>query len=72
MDRRLIEGATLWDFAVAIAALLDGLCLQYRIDPDGRAGRRHPDGERWTLFAVGAEALLSATPSRSIPPPTGR
>jgi AcrR family transcriptional regulator len=58
MHRRLIEGVSLWDFAVALAALLDGLCLQYRIDPEDVQDVWHPDGERWTLFAVGAEALL--------------
>ena len=58
MGRQVIDGATSWDFAVAIAALLDGLCLQYRIDP-----ARTPDiplaaGVRWSLFAAAADALL--------------
>jgi AcrR family transcriptional regulator len=58
MDRRIREGSTLMDFAVAVAALLEGLCLQYRISPE-----RTPDipvrgDTRWTLFAASAEALL--------------
>jgi hypothetical protein len=58
MGRRVIEGATLWDFAVAIAALLDGLCLQYRISPERTPDVPLADGARWTLFAAAAEALL--------------
>lgn len=58
MGRRPAPGVTLRDFAVATVALLDGLCLQYRISPD-----RTPDvplggDERWTLFAAAGEALL--------------
>jgi AcrR family transcriptional regulator len=58
MGRRLIEGATVWDFAVAIAALLDGLCLQYRISPSRTPDVALGDGARWSLFAASAEALL--------------
>jgi AcrR family transcriptional regulator len=58
MGRRLIEGATVWDFAVAIAALLDGLCLQYRISPARTPDVELDDGARWSLFAASAEALL--------------
>ena len=57
MGRRLVEGTTTWDFAVAVAALLEGLCLQYRISP-----ARTPDlplaSGRWTHFAAAAEGLL--------------
>lgn len=60
MHRRVRDGSSLTDFAVAVAALLEGLCLQYRISPS-----RTPDipvrgGVRWTLFAASAEALLFA------------
>ena len=60
MQRRIRDGSTIMDFAVAVAALLEGLCLQYRISPE-----RTPDvplgGEaRWSLFAASAEALLYA------------
>jgi hypothetical protein len=58
MDRRLIPGATVWDFAVAIASLLEGLCLQFRISADRTPDLPLPDGARWTLFAAAAEALL--------------
>lgn len=58
MGRRLIDGATVWDFAVSIAALLDGLCLQYRISPTRTPEVELDDGARWTLFAASAEALL--------------
>ncbi len=58
MGRTVVDGASLWDFAVAIAALLDGLCLQYRISPDRTPDVPLADGARWTLFAAAAEALL--------------
>lgn len=60
MGRRMVDGATTWDLAVAASALLEGLSLQYRIDP-GRVpdldlpGR---DPGAWSLFAAAAEALL--------------
>jgi AcrR family transcriptional regulator len=60
MGRRLRPGSTITEFTVAVAALLEGLCLQYRISPE-----RTPDvplrgDARWTLFAASAEALLYA------------
>lgn len=65
LGRRPIEGTDLTDLVVAVAALLDGLCLQYRISPD-----RTPDfevpaegsdtAESLSLFSVAAEALLLA------------
>ncbi len=58
MGRQLLDGTTIWDFAVAIAALLDGLCLQFRISPDRTPDVPLADGARWTLFAAAAEALL--------------
>jgi len=58
MGRRIIDGATSWDFAVAVAALLDGLCLQYRIDPARTPDVPLADGVRWSLFAAAALALL--------------
>jgi AcrR family transcriptional regulator len=70
MGRRVIEGASLWDFAVAIAALLDGLCLQYRISPDRTPDVPLADGARWTLFAAAAEALLFGF-TEPLDPPTG-
>lgn len=58
MGRRLVSGATLWDFAVAIAALLEGLCLQFSISPERTPDIALPDGARWSLFSAAAEALL--------------
>jgi AcrR family transcriptional regulator len=59
MGRRMVEGTTTWDLAVSIAALLDGLCLQYRISPDRTPELPLADGARWTLFAAAADALLA-------------
>ena len=58
MGRRVVQGASLWDVAVAVAALLDGLCLQYRISPERTPELPLADGARWTLFAAAADALL--------------
>jgi AcrR family transcriptional regulator len=58
MGRRLVPGATLWDFSVAIAALLEGLCLQFRISPERTPDIPLPEGARWSLFSAAAEALL--------------
>lgn len=58
MGRRMVQGATLWDLSVSIAALLDGLCLQYRISPERTPELPLADGARWTLFAAAADALL--------------
>ncbi|CAN5579730.1 hypothetical protein BH10ACT3_BH10ACT3_01760 [soil metagenome] len=60
MRREIRPGSSLTEFSVAVAALLEGLCLQYRISPD-----RTPDVPlggrvRWSLFAASAEALLMA------------
>lgn len=56
--RRLIPGVTIWDLTVLVSALLEGLCLQYRISPERTPELPRPDGSRWTLFAAAAEALL--------------
>ena len=59
MGRRMVDGATTWDLAVSVAALLDGLSLQYRISPDRTPELPLVDGARWTLFAAAADALLA-------------
>lgn len=60
MGRRPRTPTALQELAVAVGALLEGLCLQHRIDP-----ARTPDvpldrDRRWTLFAASADALLLA------------
>ena len=62
--RRLVPGVTIWDLAVLVSALLDGLCLQYRISPERTPELPRPDGSRWTLFAAAAEALLDGCTER--------
>jgi AcrR family transcriptional regulator len=57
--RRTRPGATLDDLTVAVAALLQGLCLEYRIDP-ARTPDVEIDGERVSMFATGTQALLEA------------
>jgi AcrR family transcriptional regulator len=58
--RRVRDRDSLWDLAVSVAALLDGLCLQHRISRDRTPDVVLPDGQRCSLFAIGAEALLVA------------
>ncbi len=60
MGRRIRDGSTLMDFAVAVAALLEGLCLQYRISPERTPDVQLGGDARWSLFAASAEALLYA------------
>lgn len=60
IGRRLHDGVTVWDFAVSVGALLEGLCLQYRIDPSRTPDLDLGDGARWSLFAAAAEGLLFA------------
>ncbi len=60
MGRRMRDGVTVWDFAVSVGALLEGLCLQYRIDPSRTPDLDLDDGARWSLFAAGADGLLLA------------
>lgn len=60
MGRRPRSEGALRDLTVELAALLEGLSLKYRVDPD-----RTPDlpplrGRRLTLFAAAADALLQA------------
>jgi AcrR family transcriptional regulator len=57
--RRTRSGATLEELTVAVAALMQGLCLEYRIDPS-RTPDLEIDGERVTMFATGTQALLEA------------
>ncbi len=56
--RRLADGATIWDLAVAIGSVLEGLCLQYRISPDRTPDLVHEDGHTSSLFAAATEALV--------------
>lgn len=58
--RAVDDEGQLWDLAVSIAALLDGMCLQHRISPERTPDLPLRDGQRWTLFAAAAEALLLA------------
>ena len=58
MARRFTNDDARWDLAVSLAALLEGLCLQYRIDPARTPELPTSDGTHRTLFAAGAEALL--------------
>jgi len=60
MGRRMRDGLSVWDFAVSVGALLEGLCLQYRIDPLRTPDLDLGDGQRWSLFAAGADGLLLA------------
>ncbi|MHB1138734.1 MAG: TetR/AcrR family transcriptional regulator [Microthrixaceae bacterium] len=60
MQRRIRDGSTMMDFAVAVAALLEGLCLQYRISPERTPDVSLGGDARWSLFAASAEALLYA------------
>ncbi len=59
MGRAVADQDALWALAVSLSAVLEGLSLQRHIDP-----ARTPDvpigddGDRWSLFAVAAEALL--------------
>jgi AcrR family transcriptional regulator len=58
LGRRARTGATIRSFSLAVTALLQGLCLEHRVDP-----ARTPDvpgDERTSLFAVGVMALLEA------------
>jgi AcrR family transcriptional regulator len=57
--RRVRPGMDVGDLAVAVAALMQGLCLEYRIDP-ARTPDLEIDGERVTMFATGTQALLEA------------
>lgn len=58
MGLRLVDGATTADLAIAIAALLDGLCLQHRVDPELTPDVPMSESDRCTLFAASTEALL--------------
>jgi len=60
MGRRPRSAGALTEMAVAISALLEGLCLQYRLDPSRTPDLPDRRGRRWSLFAAGAGALLMA------------
>ena len=59
LGRRIRPGYHVTDLCVAVFALLDGLCLEYRVDPT-RVPDMDIDGTRWTMFALGAHALVVA------------
>jgi AcrR family transcriptional regulator len=69
--RRLVAGVTAWDLAVLISALLEGLCLQSQVSPERTPELPLPDGDRWTLFAAAAEALLEGCTELIDPPASG-
>jgi AcrR family transcriptional regulator len=57
-NRRLLEAHSMLELVVALAALLQGLCLQRRLG-EGPGADLATQGEgRLTLFAAGAEALI--------------
>lgn len=58
MGRRMADDLTVTDLAVAVSALLEGLCLQYRLSPERTPDLSASGETRWTLFAAAAEALL--------------
>lgn len=60
MGRRFECDGDRQDLLVSLAALLEGLCLQYRIDPARTPDLRVDDDPHRTLFTVGTEALLIA------------
>lgn len=59
MGRRARPGVQLREFALAVSALMQGLCLEHRIDP-ARTPDISADGVRTSLFAAGVEGLLEA------------
>ena len=60
MGRRPRSDTALQDLTVALSALLEGLCLKYRVDPDRTPDLPTTDGDTRTLFASGALALVLA------------
>lgn len=56
--RRLVEGVSSWDFIVVVGALLEGMCLQYRMDPARTPDLDLGDGRRWSLFGAATEGIL--------------
>ena len=59
MGRTPRPGIDIRDFAVSVASLMHGFCLEHRIDP-ARTPDFELDGERTSLFAVAVTALLDA------------
>jgi AcrR family transcriptional regulator len=60
MGRRPRSEGALRDLAVELAALLEGLSLKYRVDPEQTPDLPPLRGRRLTLFAAAADALLQA------------
>jgi len=60
MGRRPRSNGALRDLAVQLAALLEGLSLKYRVDPERTPDLPASRGRRLTLFAAAADALLQA------------
>lgn len=59
LGRRARPGVQIRDFAIAVSALMQGLCLEHRIDPS-RTPDIDVDGPRISLFAAGVDGLLQA------------
>lgn len=57
-NRRLVEPHSMLELVVALAALLQGLCLQRRLGEERVADLATQDEGRLTLFAAGVEALI--------------
>ncbi len=57
-NRRLVEPHSVLELVVALAALLQGLCLQRRLGEESGADLATQGEGRLTLFAAGAEALI--------------
>ncbi len=68
VGRRARPGMEIRDFAVAVTALMQGLCLEHRVDP-ARTPDIDVDGPRVSLFAAGVDGLLEAFTE---PAPGGR
>ena len=83
--RRARPGMEIRDFAVAVSALMQGLCLEHRVDPArtpdvvdgggddrvGMVGIGGGDDDRVSLFAAGVEGLLDAF-TEPVPGGSGR
>jgi len=60
MQRKLRDDSSLTDLTVAISALLEGICLQYKADPASTPDVAVQENIRLSLFAASAEALFLA------------
>lgn len=74
--RRPRSESALADMILAMSALLEGLCLQHRVDPDRTPDVSDDADDRRSLFAAAAEAMLLAFTEPAAPaeadPPSGR